>query len=81
MEICIYMNEKNMLPPANLVADIEILQEDLLVERGRNLRTFAEFKNYHRRIVRDGIKLAEENKQGTMLPLFDIIDDLEKSLL
>jgi molecular chaperone GrpE len=72
--------EHNLLPPADLEGDIERLQESLRIERDRTLRTLADFKNYRRRIERDGNKLAEEGKRGIILPLLDIIDDLEKAL-
>jgi molecular chaperone GrpE (heat shock protein) len=54
MEIHMNKNEHNLLPPADLAADIQRLQEELINERDRNLRTLADFKNYRRRIERDG---------------------------
>jgi molecular chaperone GrpE len=80
MEILIHENEQNLLPPADLAAEIQKLQEELIHERDRNLRTLADFKNYRRRIERDGNKIVEEGKRGMMLPLLDIIDDMEKAL-
>jgi molecular chaperone GrpE len=80
MEIHIHENEQNLLPPADLAAEIQRLQEELLHERDRNLRTLADFKNYRRRIERDGNKIAEEGKRGMLLPLLGIIDDMEKAL-
>ena len=80
MAIHIRENEQNLLPPADLAAEIQRLQEELILERDRNLRTLADFKNYRRRIERDGNKIAEEGKRGMMLPLLDIIDDMEKAL-
>lgn len=70
----------NLLPPADLAGEIERLREDLRNERDRNLRTLADFKNYRRRIERDGNKLAEEGKREIILPLLDILDDMEKAL-
>ena len=75
-----YESEQNLLPPADLAAEIERLQEELIDERDRNLRTLADFKNYRRRIERDGNKIVEESKRGIMLALLDIIDDMEKAL-
>ena len=72
--------ELNLLPPADLVGEIERLQEDLDTERDRTLRSLADFKNYRRRVEREGNKLAEEGKRAIMLPLLDIIDDMEKAL-
>jgi molecular chaperone GrpE len=80
MEIHMHENEQNLLPPADLAAEIQKLQEELINERDRNLRTLADFKNYRRRIERDGNKIAEESKRRMMLPLLDIIDDMEKAL-
>jgi molecular chaperone GrpE len=80
MEILIHENEQNLLPPADLAAEIQRLQDELILERDRNLRTLADFKNYRRRIERDGNKIVEEGKRGMMLPLLDIIDDMEKAL-
>jgi molecular chaperone GrpE len=73
-------HNQNLLPPADLAREIQRLQEELINERDRNLRTLADFKNYRRRIERDGNKIAEEGKRGMMLPLLDIIDDMEKAL-
>jgi len=70
----------DLLPPADLAGEIERLQEDLHNERDRNLRTLADFKNYRRRVERDGNRLAEEGKRAIILQLLDIIDDLEKAL-
>lgn len=80
MEIHMMENDQNLLPPADLAGEIERLHEGLRIERDRNLRTLADFKNYRRRIERDGNKLAEEGKQEIILPLLDIIDDMEKAL-
>jgi molecular chaperone GrpE len=73
-------HNQNLLPPADWAIEIERLQDELSKERDRNLRTLADFKNYRRRIERDGNKLAEEGKRGIILALLDIIDDMEKAL-
>lgn len=80
MEIQIHESGQNLLPPADLAEEIERLQEGLRIERDRNLRTLADFKNYRRRIERDGNKIAEEGTRAIILPLLDIIDDLEKAM-
>jgi molecular chaperone GrpE len=73
-------HDVNLLPPADLSGEIERLEEELRIERDRTLRALADFKNYRRRIERDGNKLAEEGKRAILLPLLDIIDDMEKAL-
>ncbi len=80
MNIPILDNEQNLLPPADLAAEIQRLQEELIRERDRSLRTLADFKNYRRRIERDGNKIAEETKREMMLPMLDLLDDIEKAL-
>ena len=80
MKIHIRENEQSLLPPADLAGEIQKLQDELMNERDRNLRTLADFKNYRRRIERDGKKIAEEGKRGIILSLLDIIDDMEKAL-
>jgi len=70
----------SLLPPADLAGEIETLRGDLRKERDQHLRTLADFKNYRRRIERDGNKLAGEGKRTVMLPLLDIIDDMERAL-
>jgi molecular chaperone GrpE len=72
--------DQNLLLPANLPGEIEKLRDDLRNERERNLRTLADFKNYRRRIERDGNKVAEEAQRKIILPLLDIVDDMEKAL-
>jgi molecular chaperone GrpE len=74
-----YNGEQLNLTPANLEAEIQMLREELMNERDRNLRTLADFKNYRRRIELDGNKVAQEGKRRMMLALLDIIDDLEKA--
>jgi molecular chaperone GrpE len=79
MEINILEKEQNLLPPADWASEIQKLEEELANERDRNLRTLADFKNYRRRIERDGSKLAEEGMRGIILPILGIIDDMEKA--
>ncbi len=72
--------DQSLLLPANLPGEIDKLRDDLRIERDRNLRTLADFKNYRRRIERDGNKVAEEAQRKIILPLLDIVDDMEKAL-
>ncbi len=80
MEIPIHEDQQNMLPPADWSAEVQRLEVELINERERTLRALADFNNYRRRVERDGSKLAEEGKRAIILPLLDIIDDLEKAL-
>lgn len=80
MEIQTYEIGQALLPPADLAREIERLKDDLSIERDRNLRTLADFKNYRRRVERDAVKHADEGKRVMILSLLDIVDDLEKAL-
>lgn len=73
-------NEQSLLPETDLAAEIQRLQEELKNERDRNLRTLADFKNYRRRIEREGSKIAEERIKEMILVLLEIMDDMEKLL-
>ncbi len=70
----------SLLPQADLAAEIEGLREDLRTERDRHLRTLADFKNYRRRIERDGNKIAEEGNREVFRSLLTIVDDLDNAL-
>jgi molecular chaperone GrpE (heat shock protein) len=76
MEIFIYGNEQGMLAPPDLTVEIERLQEELLIERERNLRTLADFRNYRRRVEHDVLMLAEVSQQGMINPVRNIINDM-----
>ena len=80
MEIQAYEIGQPLLPPSDLAGEIERLKDDLSIERDRNLRTLADFKNYRRRVERDAGKQADEGKRELILSLLDIVDDLEKAL-
>jgi molecular chaperone GrpE len=80
MEILVHKTEKNLLPPADLLGEIDKLRDDVDAERDRYLRMMADFKNYRRRIERDGNKIADESKREMILPLLGIVDDMEKAL-
>jgi molecular chaperone GrpE len=80
MEIPIRESEQNLLPAADWEVEIRRLQEELLRERDRNLRTLADFKNYRRRVEQDGNRTSKEGKRAIILPLLDILDDMEKAL-
>jgi molecular chaperone GrpE len=79
MEQTIPNAEHTMLPPADWAGEIERLKAEISNERDRNLRTLADFKNYRRRIERDGVTKADEGKREVFRALLEIIDDIEKA--
>ena len=70
----------NLLPQADLVGEMEQLQEELRTERDRHLRTLADFKNYRRHVEKEGNKLAEEGIREILRSLLSVVDDLENAL-
>jgi molecular chaperone GrpE len=70
----------HLLPPADLVAEIERLHDELRKEQERHLRTLADLKNFRRRIERDGNTIADESKKEMCRAILSIVDDLEKAL-
>jgi molecular chaperone GrpE len=81
MEVYLDKNEQKLLPPTDWAEEIQGLKDELLQERDRHLRTLADFKNYRVRIEREGNRIVEEGKRAMMLPLLDIVDDIEKALI
>ena len=78
-KITLFM-ESTHIEASQTVGEIQRLQEELINERDRNLRTLADFKNYRRRIEREGNKIAEERIKGMILALLEIMDDMGKAL-
>ena len=69
-----------LLPAADLAAEIGRLKEQLGEERERTVRALADLKNVRRRQEAEGKKLAESGKREMVLPLLEIVDDIERSL-
>jgi len=69
-----------LLPAADLAAEVERLKEQLREERERTVRALADFKNFRRRQEIEGTKLAASGKREVLLPLLEIVDDIERSL-
>jgi len=69
-----------LLPAADLAAEVERLKGQLHEERERTVRALADFKNYRRRQESEVKTLAESGKREIILPLLEIVDDIERSL-
>jgi molecular chaperone GrpE len=59
---------------------IENLEQELKTEHDLYLRALADFENYRRRTDRDRAHFGREGLRRFILPLLDIIDDLERLL-
>lgn len=56
------------------------LQEELEVEKDRNLRLFAEFENYKKRTTKERIDLFKTAGQEVLQSLLPVIDDFDRAL-
>ena len=59
---------------------VENLEQELRSEHNLYLRALADFDNYRRRIDRERDNLSKEALRKFLLPLLDVIDDLERFL-
>ena len=57
---------------------IESLEQDLKSEHDLYLRALADFENYRRRVDREREYAGKEALRRFLLPLLDVIDDLER---
>ncbi|MFZ1290565.1 MAG: nucleotide exchange factor GrpE [Melioribacteraceae bacterium] len=80
MNINIFENAPYLLPPADLLSEIQRKNEVIFIERDMNLRTHADFKNYKRRIEREKNKITQEANRELIIPFLDILDDIEKAM-
>jgi len=59
---------------------LEIVQNELAVEKDRYLRLFAEFENYKKRTGRERIELFKTASQDVMVSILPVIDDFDRAL-
>jgi molecular chaperone GrpE len=59
---------------------IESLEHEVKTEHDLYLRALADFENYRRRVEREKSQLGREALRRFILPLLDVIDDLERLL-
>lgn len=72
--------EPMLLPPADWAGEIARMKDEILNEREKSLRILADFKNYRRRIERDGLTMADAAKRDVFRSMLEIVDDIEKAL-
>ena len=58
----------------------EQLSQDLVSEKDKFLRLFAEFENYKRRTARERIELFKTANQEVLLALLPVLDDFDRAL-
>jgi len=70
----------DLLRQADLEENINRLREELQKEQDRYLRLLADFKNYRRHADAEGTKAAQEAGRDILLPLLNVMDDIERFL-
>ena len=58
----------------------EQLQDQLVAEKDKFMRLFAEFENYKKRTTRERIELFKTASQDVMVSMLPILDDFERAL-
>jgi molecular chaperone GrpE len=58
----------------------EQLSQDLVSEKDKFLRLFAEFENYKRRTTKERIELFKTANQEVLLALLPVLDDFDRAL-
>ena len=59
----------------------EQLQDQLVAEKDKFMRLFAEFENYKKRTTRERIELFKTASQDVIVSMLPILDDFERALL
>jgi molecular chaperone GrpE len=59
----------------------EQLQDQLVAEKDKFMRLFAEFENYKKRTTKERIELFKTASQGVMVAMLPVLDDFERALM
>jgi len=58
----------------------EQLQDQLVAEKDKFMRLFAEFENYKKRTNKERLELFKTASEGVMLAMLPVLDDFERAL-
>ena len=72
-------NKKKDTKPSNKKEENKNLQEQLALEKDKNLRLFAEFDNFRKRTAKERIELFGTASKDIMTSLLPILDNFERS--
>ncbi|NRD19602.1 nucleotide exchange factor GrpE [Winogradskyella eckloniae] len=59
----------------------EQLQDQLVAEKDKFMRLFAEFENYKKRTTKERIELFKTASQDVMVSMLPVLDDFERALM
>ncbi len=60
--------------------EIEELKEEVLLEKDKNLRLFAEFENFKKRTAKERIELYSTANKELIISLLPVLDNFERSI-
>lgn len=61
-------------------SEIEELKEEVLLEKDKNLRLFAEFENFKKRTAKERIELYSTANKELIISLLPVLDNFERSI-
>jgi len=62
-------------------SDVEILEDQLQVEKDKYLRLFAEFENFKRRTAKERIELFKTAGEGVLRDMLPVLDDFDRAMV
>jgi molecular chaperone GrpE len=61
-------------------SEVEILEEQLQVEKDKFLRLFAEFENFKRRTAKERMELFKTAGEGVLKDMLPVLDDFDRAM-
>jgi molecular chaperone GrpE len=71
----VQLEEDQIIKPVN-----EQLEDQLVLEKDKFMRLFAEFENYKKRTTRERIELFKTASQDVIVSVLPVLDDFERAL-
>jgi molecular chaperone GrpE len=62
-------------------SEVEILEEQLQVEKDKFLRLFAEFENFKRRTAKERMELFKTAGEGVLKDMLPVLDDFDRAMI
>jgi len=62
-------------------SELEILEEQLQVEKDKFLRLFAEFENFKRRTAKERMELFKTAGEGVLKDMLPVLDDFDRAMI
>lgn len=62
-------------------SEVEILEDQLQVEKDKFLRLFAEFENFKRRTAKERMELFKTAGEGVLRDMLPVLDDFDRAMI